>query len=440
MTDGIFRGALNKKMRDLHITKSASTMLATSYEPPNKLVQTFYELPNKMARDIYRFTATKLKQKFAMVALVVGIAILVIATPAKVDAQPYTAKLSGDVDDVFYSFVNSFGDDTTKNLYEIDFVVGDTIIVRYDYKRNSNGEIRYHNSMFFNAGVTINDYKYSNLAAELPIDGNSHLGFVRVAFATPAGASGSLYVRIIIGDSLDFDLDIHMNIAFGDFRTRFAYDTNHCEIIPKPTKIPAGSMDYYAIDTPHILTVEVNIVPKENYIISSIAIDTNKYFGTHIFHYVYNDGDSSDLDWFKLIKDGDSIEAIQISLKGFYEASDIIYPRSFELDGGIMGGGGFFLNITTEYIGIEEKTITNLHLSPNPTSNTTTLTLDLETAGSLKITLNDLLGAELFELHNAFETAGTFTKTFSIETLPTGVYFLQISHNNNTIIEKIVKE
>ena len=76
---------------------------------------------------------------------------------------------------------------------------------------------------------------------------------------------------------------------------------------------------------------------------------------------------------------------------------------------------------------------------PNPTSATSTLTLDLETQGSLIITLNNLLGQELSELHNAFTDAGTFTKTFSIADLPIGIYYLKIFHNGNLKIEKVIK-
>ena len=76
---------------------------------------------------------------------------------------------------------------------------------------------------------------------------------------------------------------------------------------------------------------------------------------------------------------------------------------------------------------------------PNPTEATSTITLDWQAAGNLKITLNDLLGRELFELHNAFEDTGTFTKTFSIEALPLGVYYLKIIHNGNIKIEKVIR-
>ena len=88
---------------------------------------------------------------------------------------------------------------------------------------------------------------------------------------------------------------------------------------------------------------------------------------------------------------------------------------------------------------IKQNSLIGIKLQPNPTGNNTTVTLDLETSGVLTVTLNDLLGSELFELHNEFENNGTFTKTFSLETLPTGVYYLRISHNGNVRMEKVIK-
>ena len=76
---------------------------------------------------------------------------------------------------------------------------------------------------------------------------------------------------------------------------------------------------------------------------------------------------------------------------------------------------------------------------PNPTTATSTLSLDLEQAGILTITLNNLLGEELLELHNGFVDTGTYTQTFSIETLPIGVYYLKIIHNGNVKVEKVIR-
>jgi len=77
---------------------------------------------------------------------------------------------------------------------------------------------------------------------------------------------------------------------------------------------------------------------------------------------------------------------------------------------------------------------------PNPTSNSATLTVDLATAGNLTVTLNNLLGQELLEIHSGFTDTGTFIKTFSIETLPKGVYYLKITHNGNVTVEKVVRK
>ncbi|MCL2040188.1 MAG: T9SS type A sorting domain-containing protein [Bacteroidetes bacterium] len=93
-------------------------------------------------------------------------------------------------------------------------------------------------------------------------------------------------------------------------------------------------------------------------------------------------------------------------------------------------------------LGIQEeptKTFNSVELFPNPTDATTTLILELLSAGNLKITLEDLLGIELLELHNTFEDTGKFATTFSLETFPTGVYLLKINHNGNVKMEKVIR-
>jgi hypothetical protein len=89
---------------------------------------------------------------------------------------------------------------------------------------------------------------------------------------------------------------------------------------------------------------------------------------------------------------------------------------------------------------IEETQITNLLIAPNPTSSFVSLSFDLETAGVLKIELIDLLGSKLLEIHNDFEQEGTFSKEFSLETLPTGAYFIKINHNGSIKMEKVIRE
>jgi hypothetical protein len=88
---------------------------------------------------------------------------------------------------------------------------------------------------------------------------------------------------------------------------------------------------------------------------------------------------------------------------------------------------------------IIDAVIKDLLISPNPTDALSTLTLDLLTSGYLTVTLNNLLGQELFEVYDGFVDIGTFRREFSIEHLPTGVYYLKISHNGNVTIEKVIK-
>jgi hypothetical protein len=56
----------------------------------------------------------------------------------------------------------------------------------------------------------------------------------------------------------------------------------------------------------------------------------------------------------------------------------------------------------------------------------------------LYISLNDLLGNEVMQLHNGFTDTGQFTKTFSTETLLKGIYYLKIFIGKDLKIEKVV--
>ena len=85
-------------------------------------------------------------------------------------------------------------------------------------------------------------------------------------------------------------------------------------------------------------------------------------------------------------------------------------------------------------------TALNSSVFPNPSDAHTTVSVDLETAGNLTVTLNNMLGQELLEIHNGFTAEGTFTKTFSLKELPIGVYYLKIVHNGNVRVEKVIRQ
>ncbi len=90
-------------------------------------------------------------------------------------------------------------------------------------------------------------------------------------------------------------------------------------------------------------------------------------------------------------------------------------------------------------VGISEPTIyTNILLSPNPANSTTTLSLDLEKAGNLQITLTNITGQEVLQLYNSFADIGAFTKVFSVADLPSGTYFIRMQLGDNTKYEKLI--
>ena len=93
-----------------------------------------------------------------------------------------------------------------------------------------------------------------------------------------------------------------------------------------------------------------------------------------------------------------------------------------------------------DFDSIEYENLINCFLSPNPTNSTITMTLHLKDVGNLTVTLNNILGQELFEIYSGFANAGNFTKTFSVEALPKGVYYLKISHNGKMQMAKVIKK
>ena len=86
-----------------------------------------------------------------------------------------------------------------------------------------------------------------------------------------------------------------------------------------------------------------------------------------------------------------------------------------------------------------DQSVMDIQIIPNPTNNETKISFDLQESGNLSVILVDISGQALMNIHNAFSKAGKFTTAFSVGALPAGVYYLKITHNGNTKVEKIVK-
>jgi DNA topoisomerase IB len=104
-------------------------------------------------------------------------------------------------------------------------------------------------------------------------------------------------------------------------------------------------------------------------------------------------------------------------------------------DAGSIISDAAIITITT---GIKES-ISNFYISPNPTNDNVTISMDILEAGNVMIALIDITGTERMQLHNTFTDVGQFTKTFSLADFPQGMYYIKIKHNENIKLEKVIR-
>ncbi len=74
----------------------------------------------------------------------------------------------------------------------------------------------------------------------------------------------------------------------------------------------------------------------------------------------------------------------------------------------------------------EPAIIKNYSLFPNPASDDCTLSMDLTEAGSINISLSDMLGRDIMQIYDGYADAGAFSKAFNTKHLASGMYFLNV--------------
>ncbi len=79
-----------------------------------------------------------------------------------------------------------------------------------------------------------------------------------------------------------------------------------------------------------------------------------------------------------------------------------------------------------------------LRIYPNPAKSSLTINMNIPSVSQARISLHDMLGNEL-ELFSE-NASGSFDKTFDINSLRSGIYFVRINYNSgqNTIVKKII--
>ena len=93
------------------------------------------------------------------------------------------------------------------------------------------------------------------------------------------------------------------------------------------------------------------------------------------------------------------------------------------------------VNFTTGISDLES--IYNIHVYPNPTSENLAIEMLLPASTDITFTLFDVVGVKVFS-ESSIET-GAYKKQFSLQTLPSGVYFLNMGVGGKNTTHKIIK-
>jgi hypothetical protein len=75
---------------------------------------------------------------------------------------------------------------------------------------------------------------------------------------------------------------------------------------------------------------------------------------------------------------------------------------------------------------------------PNPFNPATNIRFSIAKAGSVSLTVYDILGKKVATLVNEYLEPGTYTSTFSAQSLSSGLYFYQLRTGNNAETKKMV--
>ena len=95
-------------------------------------------------------------------------------------------------------------------------------------------------------------------------------------------------------------------------------------------------------------------------------------------------------------------------------------------------------DVTLGIANVKADSQNSFKLYPNPADKECTLAFDMEKPGNVKITLSNILGANLMKIYDGYAESGTFKHTFDISSLPTGVYTVLIYAGNRVMGEKLM--
>ncbi len=98
---------------------------------------------------------------------------------------------------------------------------------------------------------------------------------------------------------------------------------------------------------------------------------------------------------------------------------------------------GWSFDYTVGGVGIEENALDNYAIYPNPAREDLKVIFTLEKANNVEVSLIDINGQKVF-YENMNSLNGTYSKSINVESLPAGVYILNITSNKGNFTRKII--
>ncbi len=91
------------------------------------------------------------------------------------------------------------------------------------------------------------------------------------------------------------------------------------------------------------------------------------------------------------------------------------------------------------YVGLEENKLTNdFRFYPNPADKNLNIEFELAAEAEVSIKVLDITGREVLKLASETLSNGNHTQSISVESLPAGTYFVELSIDGNVSVEKLM--
>lgn len=104
-----------------------------------------------------------------------------------------------------------------------------------------------------------------------------------------------------------------------------------------------------------------------------------------------------------------------------------------------LSKGGFLGNLKTTSVGELGKQVENeLYLYPNPVIDDLTISYNLINSGELEIEVYNSFGLLLYKLESNYFNSGIINKTYSLNQLTPGIYFVKLKTESNETTKKII--